>query len=97
MKQVHVHLFYLKRLYNMCNNVYVIYKCIQENIKFVKTTGTRGTDLPPPFFSNFLFTDLFSIKFLYFFIISYLFPYFNLIIPKTMKLVFVASPLGMQH
>ena len=32
---------------------------------------------PPPF-SNFLFTNLFSIKFLYFFIISSLFPYFNL-------------------
>ena len=37
----------------------------------VKTTGARGTDHPP--FSNFLFTNLFSIKFLYFFIISSLF------------------------
>ena len=45
-------------------------------------TGARGTDLPPPspFFSNFLFTNLFSIKFLYFFIISSLFPYFNLFV-----------------
>ena len=34
----------------------------------------------PPFFSNFLFTNLFSIKFLYFFIISSLFPYFNLFV-----------------
>ena len=34
---------------------------------------------PPPF-SNFLFTNLFSIKFLYFFIISSLFPYFNLFV-----------------
>ena len=33
-----------------------------------------------PFFSNFLFTNLFSIKFLYFFIISSLFPYFNLFV-----------------
>ena len=33
----------------------------------------------PPF-SNFLFTNLFSIKFLYFFIISPLFPYFNLFV-----------------
>jgi hypothetical protein len=41
-------------------------------------TGTRGTDHPP--FSNFLFTNLFSIKFLYFFIISSLFPYFNLFV-----------------
>jgi hypothetical protein len=36
--------------------------------------------LPPPLFSNFLFTNLFSIKFLYFFIISSLFPYFNLFV-----------------
>jgi hypothetical protein len=40
------------------------------------STGARGTDQPP--FSNFLLTNLFSIKFLYFFIISTLFPYFNL-------------------
>ena len=44
----------------------------------VKTTGARGTDHPP--FSNFLFTNLFSIKFLYFFIISSLFPYFILFV-----------------
>ena len=43
-----------------------------------KTTGARGTDHPP--FSNFLFTNLFSIKFLCFFIISFLFPYFNLFV-----------------
>ena len=35
---------------------------------------------PPLFFSNFLFTNLFSIKFLYFFIISSLFPYFDLFV-----------------
>jgi hypothetical protein len=35
---------------------------------------------PPLFFSNFLFTNLFSITFLYFFIISSLFPYFNLFV-----------------
>ena len=33
-----------------------------------------------PLFSNFLFTNLFSIKFLYFFIISSHFPYFNLFV-----------------
>ena len=33
-----------------------------------------------PFLSNFLFTNLFSIKILYFFIISSLFPYFNLFV-----------------
>ena len=41
-------------------------------------TGARGTDHPP--FSNFLFTNLFSIKFLYFFIISSLFSYLNLFV-----------------
>jgi hypothetical protein len=41
-------------------------------------TGVRGTDHPS--FSTFLFTNLFSIKFLYFFIISSLFPYFNLFV-----------------
>jgi hypothetical protein len=46
--------------------------------KYNQTTGARGTDQPP--FSNFLFTNLFSIKFLYFFIISSLFPYFNLFV-----------------
>ena len=44
----------------------------------VSSTGARGTDHPP--FSNFLFTNLFSIKFLYLFIISSLFPYFNLFV-----------------
>jgi hypothetical protein len=33
-----------------------------------------------PLFLTFLFTNLFSIKFLYFFIISPLFPYFNLFV-----------------
>ena len=41
-------------------------------------TGARGTDHPP--FSNFLFANLFSIRFLYFFIISSLFPYLNLFV-----------------
>jgi hypothetical protein len=36
--------------------------------------------LTTPLFSNFLFTNLFSIKFLYFFIISSLFPCFNLFV-----------------
>ena len=38
-----------------------------------------------PLFSNFLFTNLFSIKFLYFFIISSLFPYFNLFVSKFIQ------------
>jgi hypothetical protein len=37
-------------------------------------------DVPPPPFLNFLFTYLFSIKFLYFFNISSRFPYFNLFV-----------------
>jgi hypothetical protein len=40
---------------------------------------------PPPFF-YFLFTYLFSIKCLYFFIISTLFPYFNLLMSILMQL-----------
>ena len=44
----------------------------------IYSTAARGTDHPP--FSNFLFTNLFSIQFLYFFIISSLFPYFNLFV-----------------
>ena len=47
----------------------------------IHATGARGTTIPPPlFFSNFLFTNLFSITFLYFFIISFLFPYINLFV-----------------
>ena len=42
---------------------------------------------PPFFFSNFLFTNLFSIKYLYFFIISSLFPYFNLFV----SIIFIQS------
>jgi hypothetical protein len=38
-----------------------------------------------PLFSNFLFTNLFSIKCLYFFIISSLFPYFNLFVSIFMQ------------
>ena len=46
-------------------------------------TGARGTEHPP--FSNFLFTNLFSITFLYFFIISSLFPSFNLFVSIFIK------------
>ena len=52
--------------------------CIFECVCLRPTiTGTHGTELLSPFF-NFFCTCLFSIKFLYFFIISSLFPYFNL-------------------
>ena len=51
----------------------ILYKIDRE---LAANTGARGTDLPPPFFLMFLF----SIKFLYFFIISSLFPYFNLFV-----------------
>jgi hypothetical protein len=54
-------------------------------------TGARGTDLPPPFFSNFLLTNLFSIKFLYFFIISSLFPYFNLFCQYSYNLMLTSN------
>ena len=55
------------------------------NISYIQQTigycvfHRRSWHGPPPF-SNFLFTNLFSIKFLYFFIISSLFPYFNLFV-----------------
>jgi hypothetical protein len=42
-------------------------------------TGALGTELPPTFI-NLLFTYFFSIKFLYFLIMSSLFPYFNLFV-----------------
>jgi hypothetical protein len=41
--------------------------CQKQNpfkYELVRSTGARGTDHPP--FSNFLFANLFSIKFLYF-------------------------------
>ena len=53
------------------------------------STGARGTDHPP--FSNFLFTNLFSIKFLYFFIISSLFPYFNLLVSIFINLMLTSN------
>jgi hypothetical protein len=60
-----------------CTSVTVI--VLQEvNNLHVVTTGARGTDHLP--FSNFPFVNLFSIKLLYFFIISPLFPYFNLFV-----------------
>ena len=56
-----------------------------NNLHVDNNTGSRGTELPPhpphPPFFNFLFTYLFSIKFLYFFIISSLVPYFDLFVP----------------
>jgi hypothetical protein len=62
--------------YVICMNKHV--GIILSVFLLVLYTGARGTDHPP--FSNFLFTNLFSIKFLYFFIISSLFPYFNLFV-----------------
>jgi hypothetical protein len=44
---------------------------------YTQALVARTTPTP---FSNFLFTNLFSIEFLYFFIISSLFPYFNLFV-----------------
>ena len=43
-------------------NIFIVHKEI-----VVKHTDAGGTELPPPFF-NFLFTYLFSITFLYYFI-----------------------------
>ena len=57
-----------------CRNMTSWYTCI--NIIYDPITGTRCTELPPPFFS-FCFTYLFSITFLYFFIISFIFSYLS--------------------
>ena len=54
-------------------------RCIRYNICMLKFASYLVARTPPPF-SNFLFTNLFSIKILYFFIISSLFPYFNLFV-----------------
>ena len=66
-----------------CTNIWVKVTIIKRKNNYWKSsvlviTGARGTDHPP--FSNFLFTNLFSIKCVYFFIISSLFPYFNLFV-----------------
>jgi hypothetical protein len=47
------------------------YIMIKAHLAFVQVTGTRGTELPPPFL-NILFTYLFSIKFLLLFHLFFL-------------------------
>jgi hypothetical protein len=54
------------------------HKPFPEINQLIVNTGARGTELPPTFL-NFLFTYLFLIK-IYFFIISSLFPQFNLFV-----------------
>jgi hypothetical protein len=62
--------------HNWLNKLSIYLILYPELISVERGTGARGT----PLFSNFLFTNLFSIKFLHFFIISSLFPYFNLFV-----------------
>ena len=50
----------------------------------LSTTGTRGTELPSPFF-NFLFYIFIFNEILYFFFISSCFPSFNLLMSKFMQ------------
>ena len=66
---VHVHVF-----------VNILIRVIKQNQTNCFYHGRSWHGLTTPFFSNFLFTNLFSIKFLYFFIFSSLFPYFNLFV-----------------
>jgi hypothetical protein len=64
----------------ICFNVICMSKHVGITLSvflLVLYTGARGTDHPP--FSNFLFANLFSITFLYFFIISSLFSLFKLV------------------
>ena len=50
----------------------------------LSTTGTRGTELPSPFFSFLFYIFIFN-KVLYFFFISSWLPYFNLLMSKFMQ------------
>jgi uncharacterized Zn-finger protein len=54
-----------KQVSLLLSNIFLLQRKLKQVISL---TGVRGTDHPP--FSNFLFANLFSIKFLYFFIIS---------------------------
>jgi hypothetical protein len=56
-----------------------IQRCTTQKVKFYYSALTHRRSWHG-LCSNFLFTNLFSIKFLYFFIISSLFPYFNLFV-----------------
>ena len=56
--------------------------CAKYKFVLPYITGTRGITTP---LFNLLFTSLFSIKFLYFFIISSLFTYFNLFVSIFMQ------------
>jgi hypothetical protein len=67
--------------FSLCMNKHV--GIILSVSLIVLYTGARGTDHPP--FSNFLFTNLFSIKFLYFFIISSLFPYTSKMLKNRLR------------
>ena len=60
--------------------LYRTYKFSQFYRQKSQPTQALVTQTYHPLFSNFLFTNLFSIKFLYFLIISSLFPYFNLFV-----------------
>jgi hypothetical protein len=62
----------LVNILNLYNNIRLCHLVVEFH------TGARGTDHPP--FSNFQITNLILIKFLYFFIISSLFLYFNLFV-----------------
>ena len=79
-KSIIIQLMTLRSLQQCCS-----VRDYSQKYKFlpVTDTGARGTD--PPFFSNILVTNLFSIKFLYFFIISSLFPYFNLFLSISIQ------------
>ena len=69
-------------IHNTVKSVYKGHSREPENLPFMSIYHRRSWHGPtaPPFFSNFLFTNLFSLKFLYFFIISSLFPCFNLFV-----------------
>ena len=78
----------------MLHRVHIAINGVRTHNISAQALVTRTTTL----FSNFLFTNLFSIKFLYFFIISSLFSYFNLFVSifvAPLVLLFpLRSPVG---
>jgi hypothetical protein len=72
-------------LNSICVTMFILWKLLSSCVAHLWTLFDDGqaqalVARTTPLFSNFLFTNLFSIKFLYFFIISSLFPYFNLFV-----------------
>ena len=83
---------------NWCTKIQGLWFIYVWNWRSVgESTGARGTKLSPPPLLTFLFTYLFSIKFLYFFIISSFFPYFNLFVSIFIQSYASTKPIYCWH